>query len=457
MLGIDARFHPDEALFATQARTVQYDPLLRHTDLDKPPLTFYVTALSFSLLGSTEFAARLPNVFASGISLAVFYALALSLYRDRMTALCASLPWALSPYALAFAATAFTDIQATLWVLVAALLAVRDHWRGAGIAAALIFASKPTALLFVPLILVLGAARNVQTGESALRRLWRFAWPLLLGIGLVVAWDQARATQSFLSLGYTRNNPGRLIRSDEVLPRLDAWLRWLSFSTGSETLNIAIAVGGVWWLVRELRHGRSRATAADWLIAGFGIAFLAWHWLIAFNTYDRYLHSLVPFGLLLAARVITGIWHMSNARSGVLTVLLIAVLLVMVPCTVRTQRGHAPLGGDRGQNTGIDTLADYVNTHLGGQIVYDHWLGWELAYYLGTWPDVTVLYMPLPEALADDMATRDSPRYFVVPSPEHAVPWLATLRRAGIAISTVYVDTSHRFVVYRLDQRVRAG
>jgi 4-amino-4-deoxy-L-arabinose transferase-like glycosyltransferase len=456
MVGIDARFHPDEALFAAQARMVRYDPMLRHTDLDKPPLTFYTTALSFSLLGPSEFAARLPNVFASGISLALLYALARSLYHDRKTALCASLLWAFSPYALAFAATAFTDIQATLWVLVAALLAVRDQWRGAGIAAALVFACKPIALLFVPLILALGAARNVRTGETVLRRLWDFVWPLLIGIGLVVLWDQARAPQSFLSLGYTRNNPGRLIRSDEVLPRLETWLRWLSFSTGSDVLNIALLAGGVVWLARGLQHGRRRATATDWLIAGFGIAFLAWHWLIAFNTYDRYLHTLVPFVLLLAARVITGLWRMTHTRSGVLLALLIATLLVMIPGTLRTLRGDAPLGGDRGQHTGIDTLADYVNTHLRGQIVYDHWLGWELAYYLGTWPDVIVLYTPLPEVLADDMVAQNHPRYFVVPSPDHAAPWLAALRRAGITISTVYDDTTHRFVIYRLDSHGRA-
>ena len=116
MLGIDVRFHPDEALFAAQARLISHggDLLLRETDLDKPPLTFYVTALSFAALNPSEFAARLPNVLASGASLAVLYALGWSLYRRRAVALVAALLWSLSPFDLAFAARPFTDVQATL-------------------------------------------------------------------------------------------------------------------------------------------------------------------------------------------------------------------------------------------------------------------------------------------------------------------------------------------------------
>ena len=83
-----------------------------------------MTALSYRALGSTEFATRLPDVLFSGMSVAVVYALARALYGDRVTAALAGLIMALSPYDLAFAATAFTDVQATFWVLVAAWCAV---------------------------------------------------------------------------------------------------------------------------------------------------------------------------------------------------------------------------------------------------------------------------------------------------------------------------------------------
>ncbi len=165
MLGVDVRFHPDEALFAAQARLISArgDVLLRETDLDKPPLTLFVTALSYRMLGPTEFATRLPNVLFSGLSVAVIYTLAMALYGDRVTAALAGLLMALSPYDLAFAATAFTDVQATFWVLVAAWCAVRDRWTAAGIAAALAFAAKSNALIMLPLIVALGIAHNART------------------------------------------------------------------------------------------------------------------------------------------------------------------------------------------------------------------------------------------------------------------------------------------------------
>jgi 4-amino-4-deoxy-L-arabinose transferase-like glycosyltransferase len=451
LLGNDQRFHPDEALFAAQARLVSHDWLLRNTDLDKPPLTLFVTALSFRVLGTTETAARLPNVFFSALSLILLYDLARQLYRDRVVAILAALLVALSPYDLAFAATVFTDVQATFWVLAACVLAVRDRWVYAGAAAALVFACKPNALLFVPLIAALGMAQNARPNwrsRDVTRRLAQLVIPLAFGIGLLVLWDAARAPRSFLSLGYTRNNPGRLIRADEVWPRLEQWGHWLGFITGSPVLNVFLPVGGLMLLAWDVKQGRSRAALADWMIAGFGIAFLAWHWLIAFNAYDRYLHTLVPFVLLLAARVCAGVWRMTGTRRLILAGIAGLLVLLVLPGTIQAERGQAALGGDQGTHRGIDRLAHYLNTRLRGETVYDHWLGWELAYYLGESPSVSIVYMPLPEALVEEMAGKAGPRYLVAPSAQQAAFWIDQCRQAGIAIQVVYDDPP--FVVYRL-------
>lgn len=454
LLGLDVRLHPDEALFAAQARLVSHqgDLLLRTTDLDKPPLTFYTAALSFAALGPREFAARLPNVLASGLSIALLYALALRLSGSGDTAALTALLAALSPFDLAFAATAFTDVQVTLWVLAACLLAVRDRWRAAGIAAALGFAAKTSALMFVPLVAALGTAALAHqdwTARDVLRRWWAFLWPLAAGIALVVLWDLGRAPRSFLSLGYARFDPGRVIRSDEVGPRLDAWAHWLGFVTGSRALNLALLAGVLPWLGRGALR-RARAALHDWLIAGFALAFLAWHWLVAFNTYDRYLHTLVPFLLLLAGRMLAGV----GRRRTIVAALAVAAML---PGALQVMRGDAPIGGDRGQHTGIDRLAAALNTDQAGQTVYDHWLGWELAFYLGEAPRVALVYTPLPETLAADMAPQTGPRYFVAPSPAHAAPWLDALHAAGISTAIVYHDPQHGFVVYALHGVSSAG
>lgn len=455
MLHLDVRFHPDEALFAAQARLVTGgDPLLRTTDLDKPPLPFYATALAFALLGDGETAARLPNVLFSALTLAALAALAHALYRDRMATLTAALLLAFSPYDLAFAATVFTDVQASFWIVAAAALAARDRWTGAGIAAALALACKPTAALGLPLIAALGLVAVVEPGWRArdlLRRAGRFALPVGTGVGLLALWDLARAPRSFYTLAVARNDPGRLIRAGELGPRLETWGHWLSTMLGAQILAGALAALVLAWLVLGLRRGRSHAAALDWSIAGFALAFVGWYWLVAFNTYDRYLHPLVPFLLLLAARALTGLWRQLGARPAALAAAAAILAVGVLPSTTRTLRGETPLADSRSTYAGIDRLAQALNTDLRGEVVYDHWLGWELAYYLGDDPGVTPIYMPLPDDLADTMRAQSGTRYFVAPSAAEAGPWLAALCQAGIAADPVYTDPPHGFVVYALN------
>lgn len=457
LLGVDVRLHPDEALFAAQARQISAwgDVLLRRADLDKPPLAIYSVAASFALLAPSEFAARLPNVFASILTLAALYRLALALGGDRFTGLLAALLLALSPYDLAFAATAFTDVQATLWAVMAALLAARGRWALAGAASALMVATKLNAALALPLIVALGLAQTSREDEpprAALQRLGRFAGPLLIGLALLALWDAARAPQSFWALNAARNNPGRLIRSDELLPRLDAWAGWLHHLTGARALNAALLTGAAAGIAIGGR-ARTRAAAADRAIAAWAVAFLAAHWLIAVNTYDRYLHTLVPFLLLLGARGAVRAVRAGRLNPAASLGLLALAVVAMSPGVIGALRGQAPLGGDRGRHTGIDALADYLNRQRAGAVIYEHDLGWELAFYLGEQPAALVVYSPQPEALAAEMAGRVDTRYFAAPSAGHAAPWLDALARAGVQSALDYHDPAHGFVIYALIPR----
>lgn len=457
LLGVDARLHPDEALFAAQARTITAhgDLLLRGADLDKSPLTIYSLALSFKLLGPSEFAARLPNVFASALAIAALYRLACALCGDRVTGLLAALLLALSPYDLAFAATAFTDVQATLWALVAALLAARGRWSLAGAAAALMIASKLNAALALPLIIALGLAQTARDDDpprAILARLARFAGPLLIGLALLALWDAARAPQSFWALNAARNNPGRLIRSDELLPRLEAWGGWLRYVTGAPLLSLTLLAGALILLAHDWRS-RTRAALSDWLIAIWTVAFLAAHWLIAVNTYDRYLHTLVPFLLLLGARGAVRAVRAAKVGRAVPVALLALTVAAMSPGIVSALRGEAPLGGDQGRHAGIDVLADALNRKLAGAVVYENGLGWELAYYLGAQPGVRVVHTPQPEALAGEVAGRTDTRYFVAPSAAYAAPWLNALAREGVAAPRIDLGGVGEYALYALTSR----
>ncbi|MBI4772111.1 MAG: phospholipid carrier-dependent glycosyltransferase, partial [Chloroflexi bacterium] len=68
-----SRFHPDEALYAGFARQIAAgrDPLLSRQLVDKPPLSLYLMAASFTAFGASEFAARLPSLAASLLSIAL--------------------------------------------------------------------------------------------------------------------------------------------------------------------------------------------------------------------------------------------------------------------------------------------------------------------------------------------------------------------------------------------------
>ncbi|MCC7207781.1 MAG: glycosyltransferase family 39 protein, partial [Anaerolineae bacterium] len=182
-LGRDVRLHPDEALYATYARRMALDAdlLLRDAPLDKPPLGLMLTALSFSLWNPGEFAARLPTVFASILSLAALAALACRLFGARVAVL-AALLLALSPFDLAFAATGFHDPPLTLFLLLTCLAAASDRWTAAGVFAACAIATKQSSVQFLPVFLAVGlgaAACADWRGRDYARRLVRFAVPVV--------------------------------------------------------------------------------------------------------------------------------------------------------------------------------------------------------------------------------------------------------------------------------------
>lgn len=459
LLEEDSRFHPDEALFAAQARYLSEtgDWLLRRADLDKPPLTFYVTALSFRLLGVSEFAARLPNALFSGLTVAVIYRLTQSLYRRPLVSLLAALLGAASPYLLAFAPTVFTDVQMTWWIALAALLAVRRRWAGAGVCAALGVAAKTTAAWFIPLLVVLGVLHTTHsrdTWRATLAHLSRFVLLLALGVSLLVLWDLARWPYGFLRLDYEHNHPDRLIRSDELWPRLQQWGHWLSHLMGAPALSGVLAAIAIIWLAGQWRCLQRRDAALDWAIAGHSVAVLSGLWLIAFNTYDRYLLPLVPFLLIPAARALA---RALDAVPGQRMRLAVSAGLLIILCcgTIPPLRGDAAVGGDRTTYEGIDILAAYLNDELSSALVYDHWLGWQLAYYLGEHPAVTLRYMPQPEALADDISACGCRRYLAAPLTPQLAPWRDALARAGVSVQPIYLTPGERFAVYQLDAAVR--
>lgn len=474
----DSRFHPDEALFSTFARSaaVNGDWLL-HGPLDKTPLSIYASAFSMMLFGVRplsngvldldihvgEFAARVPGTLASILLVAVMYRLTRSLYRrnGHFVSLATMFLMTVSPFAIAFSATVFTDGPMLLFMVLALTMVARGRWGWSGLFLALGFASKQQALYYVPIIVAVGWAVDDGGCRSMARhapilKVARLALPTIITIALLLAWDTMRDQPGGMwGLAAANNNPGRLIRSNEIVPRLLEWGDYGQVLAGPGWLTAALAlvgIAGLGW--RVVCQPRCRATLIDAVLATYLLTYMLAHWLVAFNTYDRYLLPILPLALLLMARSV--VWLKDPTQRFMLfsappRLCLSALCFVLLAFSaLDASEGRIHVGGDQGEHTGIDDLADYLNSQALGAIIYDHWLGWELGYYMGPWSDKRRVYYPTPDALAADALLQPdpAPRYFPAPADQPIGPWLNALRKVGFTVSLVY--GTPQFVVYEV-------
>ncbi|MBI3242862.1 MAG: glycosyltransferase family 39 protein [Chloroflexi bacterium] len=502
------RFHPDEALYATFARLIVSgrDPLLSTVVVDKPPLPFYLTAASMALVGPTEFGARLPFLLAGVLSIALLYQLGRALY-GRLAGSLAALVLALSPMAILFAITLFTDTLLVTFLLWSMLMATRQKWTWAGLAFGLAFACKQTALFFLPLIIVIGLTQLLANRPTALRLprfLAQFALPIIFCAAIIFLWDYIRhAPISFWTQGYADNNPGRLVRSNEIWPRLAGWLDLLQHLSGTRLADLTLILGLPLLL---LTRRRSLAAVYDFTLTAFTLTFLAGYWLLAFNVWDRYLLALTPVIALLLGRVLDRLAYfvfrglptltgngmqihaderrffffirenqrspaskmsfhsqagrpvfripLRNTKYAIHLILLLSSFILLPSALVAARSGFS-IGGDHGAYDGIDEIADTLRQVPPGSVLYDHWLSWELGFYLFDGPTYMV-WMPGPESLADDLRAfgATSPRYIVSPSWESFAKTKAAIEAAGFTVEPI--QTTHRrdgslsFTLYQL-------
>ena len=135
-LGAYGLWEPDEARYAEIAREmlVLRDLIVPQLDfvpyIEKPPLLYWLTALSMQLFGVNEFAARFVNAAAALAGLLAIYSFALRAY-DRRHALCAAIILATSALYALMAQVLTTDMLLTTTVTVA-LFAFFLHWRDGG-------------------------------------------------------------------------------------------------------------------------------------------------------------------------------------------------------------------------------------------------------------------------------------------------------------------------------------
>jgi 4-amino-4-deoxy-L-arabinose transferase-like glycosyltransferase len=461
----DNRLHPDEALFGTLARLIitGKDPLLAQTQLlvDKPPLFYYTLAAGISISWASELTLRLPGLFASILSIALVMRIGKMLWHSEIATGIAGIIFALSPFAISFAPTAFADPQMLMWWLAAVAAVSGGRWGWAGLLCGCSLAAKQNAIFLVPLVIVLGIGQCAALHSSPRTMIgWlaRFAAGLAIAAGLVAVWDVLRhAETGFVAAAVAANNPHRIIRSSELLPRLIGWARWLGYGTGSGWLLGVWVVGLVWLTGIEVRGGGTeRARAITLLLIVFAAGYFALQWLVAFPVLDRYMLPLVPILALLIGRLMQHAVARRKFRVATWSTAVLLLTVGMVPGTLRALGSRIPVGGEHGAYDGINLVAAYLSDLPMGTVVYHDSLGWTLSYYLF---DAYVVPAPFesPAALERDLtAFRASPdlRYLLLPGWSGHQEILDAVDRAGYRYTAVF-ETRNRygnqsFVLYRL-------
>jgi hypothetical protein len=486
------RFHPDEAFYMTIARnaTIKGDWWLLSEPVDKPPLTFYGNALSVSLVAADtdsggvlmldalkgEFAGRLLSLWSYLLAVSAAMALARTLFQKPFITYATGLLLAASPLMLAFAPTAFTDMPMLALALLALWLAARNRWTLAGVCYMLSLSAKPQSVFYLPL---LGALILLQAWKESrpnnhfllrhvIARAMRFMLPVLIGVGLILAWDAARMSQgadAFWQLGQARYTPTRITPLAAIPDRLHMWWQSLQWSFGSAPLSAlcfgiasiagCLAVIQMLNQIRTTSHSETSPSLTHWggglegvgvvFLFGWSAGFIGVHLLLTLNLFDRNQLVLLPIIALLVAYGLSRIEY-SLLRGGSLFVL----IGLMLPTAYQVQT--LPIGGDDGTHDGIYRLAQYLNQKPVATVIYDRWLDWQLDYYTGPWTNKRRVYYPTPAELAAGARTLDEtdPRYFVAPVDDDIdlQPWLDALRSAGFDVTRDAEIAG--FVVYQL-------
>jgi hypothetical protein len=482
---LDNRFHPDEALYGYWGLLIALgrDPGLVNVPVYKPPLLPYLIAGTQGLLGKSEFAVRLPGLMAGVLTVPLVAKLAHALYRDRWAALTAAACVALSPFAILFSATAFTDPPMVALGLGACLAAARGRPGWAGLLTGLSFATKQTGLAWLPLAALLSIS-NLQSfdyeplaraqGKPPISHLLKSLGRLVVAfapvVGAIFIWDTVRVAQGaegFWSLGVTGYGGLRFIWPQELGTRLFGWADLARYLFVSPVVNGALLFGLPVLTWHALLHRpRTHKAAIDLLLVSFLLVYFFLHWLWAFPIWDRYLLPLLPILSILLGRI-TGLISryvrcatrlFPPAPVGhslfVICYLLFAIFLAF-PAWNAAAHSTYPVGGDHGAYDGIDQVAAFLNSQPEGTVVYQHWLGWEYDYYLFDGP-VSLAYWPTPAWLAQDVRAFgvQGPRYITFPAWESLARAKQALTEVGYGLSPVLVTTRRdgapTFTVYQI-------
>lgn len=185
--GNHTALHSDEALYADWAATIGYNYNLLFTTkgVDKPPLFYYLNAVSQFLFEPTDQAAKLPGLLIGCLAIPLVALIATAIMRRRDVALWAAFLFAFSPIEIAYAPTVFADPLCLFFCLSALLALLYQLPLMTGVCIGLALATKQSVIFFIPLYFILYCIRfrlRFQYLKAALTGFLYIFVPFLLWI-----------------------------------------------------------------------------------------------------------------------------------------------------------------------------------------------------------------------------------------------------------------------------------
>ena len=418
-------FREDEAIYSFWALHFWHvDPLFLTVWPDKPPIFLWLLAGAFRLFGTSQASARWLNIMVSTLTIPIVATTARHFW-GRRVALCTALAFALNPFAISFAATAYTDPLLVLAGSLALYMALKSRAFWAGIWLGIAIMTKQQGVLYLPLVGMVSArvpsGRGMRSAESnAQLRTPHSAFRTLGGLLLITLpilyWDSLRWAVAPSPWDLSVRNYGgfALAPLAEWLARLRAWaeLGWYLTASWPVWIGLGVLIG-VLIFSRKLTKGwkkhqfvliseaerrndtptrsvgvsrvtlslPSYASTPLLLITLWSLAFLVFHVISSTQTWDRYLLPLAPLLALLI-----GWLAIRGARllpPRLLAPLSLVCLLLLLPPAIQAARGNLPLGGDHGDYAGLtDAVGWLVREYPRNVILYHHQLGWQYQFYL---------------------------------------------------------------------------
>jgi 4-amino-4-deoxy-L-arabinose transferase-like glycosyltransferase len=461
-------FHADEALFASWARLIAVwrDPMLLAQSIDKPPLLFYLQSAFYPLFGPVEWAARIPNFVTALLLIPLVAILAWHLYRDSQAAILVALFITLSPLAIQFSSTAFTDPLLVFLIAAAILFLIyRPSPAFSGLIFGLAVATKYQAWLFLPLLLGLAWLRSWEMRQ--VRRWFLGFAPVFL---LLIIWEIGHGSIFNLWSRQINNFGGlRLAWSWELPNRLEQWGQLWRMSLGNWIFVVLFVIGCIILAARSVQE-RDKAARIDLLLIIFIASYIILHWLLAVPVWDRYLLPLMPYVAILLARSIFVMLEgtaniFGRFRTGIEfrivnliipAVYLVPVLALLIPGALQAREGLWPLGGQLDSDQGAWQVAEILATEPYGTILYDHWYSWQWQYHLLD-KKVYTSWFPYPAALVEDLQVFGNTagrRYIVLPDSKEALPVLRAIEKTDYFLIQVFkTDYEPGMILYWVERR----